>query len=115
LALLAGVLVLAVGASPAAAADELVVRDSHVDDVLALGGTLVYRRVGGPPRRVCPVWYRAHDQGRDEAVVVAPSIGALAQEWTRALESGRGAHVPQTEPWTLDVETPPDGFDRRLL
>lgn len=65
-----------------------------------------------PARDLCPVWYRAHDLGSDEAVVVAPSIGALVQECTRALESGRGSYVPQTDQWALDFETLLDGFDR---
>jgi cell wall assembly regulator SMI1 len=68
-----------------------------------------------PARDVCAVWYRAHDQSSDQAVVVAPSIGALVREWTRVLETSTGSVIPETDQWALEFETLPVDFDRRLL
>jgi len=80
-----------------------------------VGTMLVIDAAVENPRALCPVSYRGPDHGTDDAVVVMPSIGALVQEWTRALETGRGVHVPQTDQWALDFDTLPHGFDRRLL
>ena len=54
-----------------ATAAEPVVRDSHVEDVLALGGTFVYRRSGVPLRRS---WMRVAE-GRVQRAHGVPARG----------------------------------------
>lgn len=70
--------------------------------------------VDNSPRELCPVWYRAIDDGSDGSLI-APSIGALVYQWTVVLEVGKGSYNPDVDRWTLDHATLPDGFDRRLL
>jgi cell wall assembly regulator SMI1 len=70
--------------------------------------------VDNAPRYVCPVLYRAHDDGSNAAVVAA-SIGALVRQWTFALEVGRGAYNADHDRSELDLEMLPASFDHRLL
>jgi cell wall assembly regulator SMI1 len=80
-----------------------------------VGGMLVIEGKVDEPKAICPVWHRAIDDSTDQAAILAPSIGALVQQWTIAVQTATGSHSERGDRWTLDRDTLPAGFDDRLL
>jgi hypothetical protein len=80
-----------------------------------LGGMLVISAaVDDPHREVCPIMYRATDDGSD-AALVAPSIGALVRQWIIALDAAAQSYDHRRDVSLLEREKLPAGYDDRLL
>jgi cell wall assembly regulator SMI1 len=81
-----------------------------------VGGMLIIdAAVDNAPTEVCPVWYRAIDFSSDQAVLVAPSMGALVHHWRVALATAAEPYDHVRDLWVLDDERLPAGYDERLL
>jgi cell wall assembly regulator SMI1 len=65
------------------------------------------------PRDVCPVLYRANDDG-SKAAVVAPSIGSLVRQWIAVLDAAE-PYDHDHDRWIFDPEKLSREYDDRLV